>query len=145
MSALDDMPPLPNSIETTEELRTFLWKQHGVTVGEDDPILMVFTMLRVALDRQERHYERQRTEFVGTIKQSVSYFTCDVKAAIDAFKNEAIGDVVRERVEAMNEAARQADRATGKFKKNLLYLSIITAVNLIAVVFNVGLLFAAAR
>ncbi len=39
----------------------------------------------------------------------------------------------------------QADRATGKFRKNLLYLSIITAVNLIAVVFNVGLLFAAAR
>lgn len=145
MSALDDMPPLPHRIETTDELRTYLWNQHGVTVGEDDPILLVFTMHRVALAQQEDHYERQRTEFLGTIKQSVGYFTSDVKAAIDAFKNEAIGDVVRERVEAMNEAARQADRATGKFNKNLLYLSIITAVNLLAVVFNIGLLFAAAR
>ncbi|WP_404424266.1 hypothetical protein [Thalassospira australica] len=145
MSALDDMPPLPNSIETIDELRTFLWKQHGVTVGEDDPILLVFTMLRVGLDQQERHNERERRALSEAVQAAADTFTRDVDVSIKTFKNEAIGDVVRERVEAMNEAARQADRATGKFRKNLLYLSIITAVNLIAVVFNVGLLFAAAR
>lgn len=145
MSALDDMPPLPNSIETIDELRTFLWKQHGVTVGEDDPILLVFTMLRVGLDQQERYNERERRALAEAVQAAADTFTRDVDISIKTFKNEAIGDVVRERVEAMNEAARQADRATSKFRKNLLYLSIITAVNLIAVVFNVGLLFAAAR
>lgn len=145
MSALDDMPPLPNSIETIDELRTFLWKQHGVTVGEDDPILLVFTMLRVGLDQQERHNERERRALAEAVKAAADTFTRDVDVSIKTFKNEAIGDVVRERVEAMNEAARQADRATGKFKKNLQYLSVITAVNLLAVVFNIGLLFAAAR
>ena len=145
MSALDDMPPLPNSIETIDELRTFLWKQHGDTVGEDDPILLVFTMLRVGLDQQERYNERERRALAEAVQAAADTFTRDVDISIKTFKNEAIGDVARERVEAMDEAARQADRATGKFRKNLLYLSIITAVNLIAVVFNVGLLFAAAR
>ncbi|HAI31594.1 MULTISPECIES: hypothetical protein [Thalassospira] len=145
MSALDETPPFPNSIETIDELRTFLWKQHGVTVGEDDPILLVFTMHRVALAQQERHYDRQRKHFIEAINQSISHFTCDVKGAIETFKNEAIGDVVRERIEAMNEASRQADRASANIRKYMFYLGILTAVNLLAVFFSIGLLFSVTR
>ncbi|MDP2699941.1 hypothetical protein [Thalassospira sp.] len=145
MSSLDDMPPLPDSIDTSDELRTFLWKKHEVSVGKDDPILLVFTMLRIALDQQEKLNERTRRDTEKAVQAAADGFTRDVNVSIQTFKNEAIGDVVRERVEAMNEAARQADRATANFKKSLFALGILTAVNLLAAFFTLGVLFITIR
>jgi DNA integrity scanning protein DisA with diadenylate cyclase activity len=145
MSALDDKPPLPNSIETIDELRTFLWQQHEISVGKDDPILLVFSMLRVALVQVEQQNAMSRREMEKSVQSAADVFTRDVTISIKNFKEEAIGDVVRERVQAMSEAARQADRATGKFKKNVFYLGLITAVNLLSAFFMIGLLFSVAR
>ncbi len=145
MSSLDDKPPLPNSIDTVDELRTYLWQQHETSVGKDDPIVLVFTMLKVALAQVEQQNANSRREMEKSVQVAADAFTRDVTIAIKNFKEEAIGDVVRERVEAMNEAARQADRATGKFKKTVFYLALITAVNLLAAFFMIGLLFSVAR
>lgn len=145
MSALDEKPPLPNSIETVDELRAFLWRQHEVAIGVDDPILVVHTMLRVTLNQIEQQNAKDRREMEKAVKAAADTFTTDVSIAIKNFKEEAIGDVVRERVQAMNEAARQADRASANIRKSMFYQGILTAVNLLAVFFSIGLLFSVAR
>ena len=145
MSALDEKPPLPNNIDTVDELRTFLWRQHEVSIGTDDPILVVYTMLKVALNQIEQQHAKDRQETEKAVKAAANTFTTDVSIAIKNFKEEAIGDVVRERVQAMNEAARQADRASSNIRKCMFYLGILTAVNLLAVFFSIGLLFSVTR
>ena len=145
MSALDESPPLPVNIDTFEDLRTYLWQQHGTTVNPDDPVMLVFTMLRVGLDQHEQLNERNRQDLANSVQAIADGFTTDVNQSIQTFKEEAIGDVVRERIEAMNEAARQADRATSNFKKLLFYQAILTAVNLLAAFFTIGVLFTLVR
>mgnify|MGYP003110803075 CR=1 FL=1 len=144
-SALDDMPPPPDALDTFEDLRAYLWKCHGVTVGDDDPILLVFSMLRAATTLQERNQLRLSGDLEKTLKAAVEAFTRDVNVSIATFKNEAIGDVVRERVEAMNESAKQADTAVARFKKCLFAQSIMTAVNILAALFTIGVLFTVTR
>ena len=49
-------------------------------------------------------------------------------------------DAVRERLSAMQEAARLADTAQDRFRKMIKLISILTALNLVAVVFTLGVL-----
>lgn len=142
---LDETPPVPVAMDNFEELRGYLWKIHGITIAEDDPILVVFTMLRVALDQHELSNDRYLKELDEAVQASATKFTEDVSNAIAEFKEEAIGDVVRERIAAMNEAARQADRATAQFRKLLLYLSVLTATCLLSTIFTIGVLFTVSR
>ena len=55
-------------------------------------------------------------------------------------ENEALTDAVRERLSAMQEAARLADTAQDRFRKMVKLISILTALNLVAVVFTLGVL-----
>ena len=100
--------------------------------------MLVFTMLRVGLDQHEQLNERNRLNLANAVQAIADGFTKDVNQSIQTFKEEAIGDVVRERIEAMNEA-------TSNFKKLLFYQAILTAVNLLAAFFTIGVLFTLVR
>ena len=145
VSALDDLPPPPDTLETFEDLRSYLWQSHGVTVGADDPILLVYSMLRVAAAMQEKNQKQLSADLKKAIAATAEGFTRDVNVSIATFKNEAIGDVVRDRIEAMNQSAKQADTAVERFRKCLRMQTILTAVNVLAVLLSIALLYIVSR
>tara|TARA_R110001583_G_scaffold195530_1_gene375479 strand:- start:19333 stop:19773 length:441 start_codon:yes stop_codon:yes gene_type:complete len=137
---LDDTPPPPVTMDSIEELRTYLWQQHQITVDADDPVLLVHTILRLSLDEQRRVNDQYNRALSQTVRDSSQDFTKDVLAAINAFKAEALGDVVRERIRTMNETAEMAEDATRQFSRLLRTQKILTTLNIVAVVFVVGVL-----
>lgn len=137
---LDDAPPPPVTMDSIEELRTYLWQQHQITVDQDDPILLVHTILRLSLDEQRRINDQYNRALSQTLRDASQDFTKDVLTAIDAFKSEALGDVVRERIKTMNETAEMAEDAIGQFARLLRTQKILTTLNILAVVFVVGVL-----
>lgn len=46
---VDEAPPL-----SLKELKARLAEKHGVAIGDDDPILMTFTMLQLAVEEMDR-------------------------------------------------------------------------------------------
>ncbi len=139
-SVLDEAPPPPLTMDSIEELRTHLWKVHQVTVEDGDPVLMIYTIHKVVLDEHRRLIDQHNRTLSGIIQAQADAFTTDVTAAIEDFKNEALTDAVRERLSAMQEAARLADTAQDRFRKMIKLISILTALNLVAVVFTLGVL-----
>ncbi|RCK43681.1 hypothetical protein TH25_21275 [Thalassospira profundimaris] len=137
---LDDAPPPPVTMDSIEELRTYLWQQHQITVDQDDPILLVHTILRLSLDEQRRLNDQYNRALSQTLRDASQDFTKDVLTAIDAFKAEALGDVVRERIKTMNETAEMAEDAISQFARLLRTQKILTTLNILAVVFVVGVL-----
>ncbi|AUG51514.1 hypothetical protein [Thalassospira marina] len=137
---LDDAPPPPVTMDSIEELRTYLWQQHQVTVDHDDPVLLVHTILRLSLDEQRRINDQYNRALSQTVRDASQDFTKDVLTAIDAFKAEALGDVVRERIKTMNETAEMAEDAIRQFARLLRTQKILTTLNILAVVFVVGVL-----
>jgi hypothetical protein len=137
---LDDAPPPPVTMDSIEELRTYLWQQHQITVDQDDPVLLVHTILRLSLDEQRRINDQYNRALSQTVRDASQDFTKDVLAAIEAFKAEALGDVVRERIKTMNETAEMAEDAIRQFSRLLRTQKILTTLNIIAVVFVVGVL-----
>ncbi|PKR56323.1 hypothetical protein [Thalassospira lohafexi] len=139
-SVLDEAPPPPLTMDSIEELRTHLWKVHQVNVEDGDPVLMIYTIHKVVLDEHRRLIDQHNRTLSGIIQAQAETFTTDVTSAIEDFKNEALTDAVRERLSAMQEAARLADTAQDRFRKMVKLISILTALNLVAVVFTLGVL-----
>lgn len=137
---LDEAAPPPLTMDSIEELRNHLWKVHQVTVDEGDPILMIYTIHKVVLDEHRRLIDQHNRTLSAIIQSQAENFTSDVTAAIEDFKNEALTDAVRERLNAMQEAARLADTAQDRFRKTVRLISILTVLNFVAVAFTVGVL-----
>ncbi|WP_142850717.1 hypothetical protein [Telmatospirillum sp. J64-1] len=140
MSALDSPPPPPLTMDSLEDLRAYLARTHRTIVAEDDPILMLYTIHRVALDEFMRLLDRQEQALSDQVRATGENLKKEVETLIEGFKSEALGAAVRERIAAMQEAARMADTAQDRFRKNLRLLSILTALNFAAVVFTLGVL-----
>ncbi len=139
MTALDAPPP-PPALESLDDLRTYLWQVHQVTVSADDPLLMTYTVHKVALNEIARlldHYERALSD---NVKATGETFTDDVTAAIERFQAEALTDTVRERLAAMQEAARLSDASQIQFRRLIRVLTGLTLVNLVAALVSLGVL-----
>jgi hypothetical protein len=124
----DDQPP-PPEITTVEALREHLWRAHGVTVGTDDPVLMVHTLHQVLLGDWERAMNTQRRLLSQAVAASAQSFAEDARRSIEAFKEEVLADALRQKSVAMNEAAKLADQAQAQFRTLLRTLSILTILN----------------
>ena len=69
-------PELP-AITTIDELRTYLHAQHGVTVGENDPVMLVFSMHRVFLNDYEHMLDRHNTALTSVLETAIRGLTAD--------------------------------------------------------------------
>ena len=125
----DPPPPPPPIMDGLDDLRAYLLRVHGDTVGTDDPILMLHTIHRVALE----DYRRMLDAHEARLSDAVG----DVAAA---FAADTLSDAVAERVEAMREAAGLATAARDRFRGLNRVLFCLTLLNWLAAALVLGLL-----
>lgn len=122
-----DLPPegggedLP-VIRTLAELRTYLHQEHGVSVGSDDPVLMMFTIHRVFIADYERMLSVHNKALTQTISAAIAGLTKD--ALVEHFANQV----------------RLADRTQKEFDKQFRRARLMTVVNAVAAVVCVPVL-----
>lgn len=144
-TVLDEAPPPHLTMDNIEELRAYLWKRHGVTIGLDDPIMLLNTLNLLALAQHEKLIEKHNDTLAKEVSSAAAKFGADMQQALERFKNEALSDVVRDRVQSMNHSAELADRTVVQFRKTLRTQKILTAINILSVVCALGVLAALAR
>ena len=139
---LDQAPPPPpaSAMDGLEELRAYLHKVHDVSIGPDDPILMLHTIHKLALDEHRRLLDAGNARLSDAVGAAAAGFVAETTAALEAFKAEALSDAVRERLAAMREAAELADAAQAHFRRTVKALSLITVLNWLAAAFSLGVL-----
>lgn len=145
VGVLDEPAPLPESVKDLDTLRTLLWQKHGVSVGKDDPVMIVRTLHVLALDEHKRLIEQHGKTLTGQVDEAVKRCVVGMGQALETFKGEALSDVVKERVKAMNDSAELADQASKLFRRNLKTMWILTGINILALVFSLGVLAALVR
>lgn len=127
-------------MDSMEALRAHLWKLHQTTVDIADPVLMVYSIHQVALADMQRHLDQANRALSDQVRGIVAGATSDIRAVVDLFKADATAEAVKAKVEAIQEAAKLADTSQTAFRRSTRLLSILTAINLTAVVFVLGAL-----
>lgn len=140
MSELDTLPPPPAALGDLDELRAYLFKVHDVAIDPADPIVMVHTIHRAALEDFGRLLDKHADELAGRVQLVADRFTDDVKKSIETFQSEALTDTLRERLAAMQEAARLADLSQSRFRSFVRIVAALTVVNVLAAITAVGAL-----
>ena len=136
----DPPPPPPPIMDGLDDLRAYLLRVHGDTVGTDDPILMLHTIHRVALEDYRRMLDAHEARLSDAVGDVAAAFAADTTAAIEAFKADTLSDAVAERVEAMREAAGLAAAARDRFRGLNRVLFCLTLLNWLAAALVLGLL-----
>ena len=131
-------PPPIQPIHDLEELRTLLWKAHKITVDDNDPILMIHTINRVALDNFDQRLAEMNRALAGRVNDIGYDVVSQIKAVVDEFKSEASAAAVRERVAAIQEAAKLADTSQAAFRRTIKLQIGLTVLNVVAVIFTLG-------
>ena len=142
MTALDDAPPPPpaDAMDSLESLRAYLWRVHKVTVGDDDPILMLHTIHKVALEETRRLLAEERQLWATVVSKSGASFVDEMRLVIGDFQKEALTDAVRERLATLQSSQELAEATQSGFARNLRSQVFLTLLNYLAVACTVGLL-----
>ena len=133
-------PPLLSGEESLEELRSILWRAHGVSVDRHDPVLMVHTIHRVALHDIERMLDGQARRFSDAGEALAGKLATDVTAAIEDLKSEALTDALRERLATVHQTAELTTACINRIRKTCRQLVWLTLANYLAVAFSLGVL-----
>lgn len=136
MTTAAALPP-PQSLD---ELRAQLLKLHGVTVSADDPILMVYTIHRVAVDEFADMLARHEKAHSQALDETSAKHREAVSRAVEEIASEVMSDTVRERLLAMQQSAVTADRAQARMRRQLQWLAILTTCSFLAAGLSVGVL-----
>lgn len=140
MSVLDAPPPPPPRLDSLDDLRAYLWRQHQVTVDASDPILMLHTIHRVALDEYRRMLDQHNRAVSEACAAAGQALMADMRAAIEEFRAEALSDAVRSRLATLAEAERLAQETAGRARRHLRATAILVTLNYLAIACTVGVL-----
>lgn len=116
------LPP-PQSID---DLRAALLKDHGASVGKDDPVLMVYTIHRAALGETVQALDAFRTTLRDEVTAISRGHTAEVRAALAEIHDAVTSDALKQRLAAMQEAAVLADRSTAALRRLVFRLSLLS-------------------
>lgn len=99
-----------------DDLRGHLSKQHGITVGKDDPILLVHTIHQLMLEQLDKAFRRH--------DRALTEAMTDVLAkAIKGLTTQAIA-------ENLDRQVRLADRTQAEFERQYRRARLLSMVNL---------------
>jgi hypothetical protein len=99
-----------------DDLRGHLSKQHGITVGKDDPILLVHTIHQLMLEQLDKAFRRH--------DRALTEAMTDVLAkAIKGLTTQAIA-------ENLDRQVRLADRTQAEFERQYRRARLLSIVNL---------------
>jgi hypothetical protein len=111
------------SITSMDELRSYLHAEQKITVGEDDPILLLFTMHRLFLSDYETMLDRHNRAITSVISTAVKGLT-----------EEALSENLKEQV-------RLADRTHQEFERQYNRARLLTVVNTGTAIISILVLF----
>lgn len=138
-------PAMPPENASLEELREYLWRVHRVTVGADDPILMVHSLHRAFLADTERLLARHGDALRSSLGSAAAAVADGIGASVAEFRDKALTAGLENRLDQMTAQVRLAERIRDRLRTTLILLSVLTLVNLGAVALALAVLLSAIR
>ena len=140
MGALNDPAPPPLSMDSLEDLQDYLQKVHRVTIDDGDPILMVYTLHKVALGDLQRLLDQHGRALSDRVDRITHDLEEDIRRALADLKDEALRDAVRERLATLGEAGRLVETTLKRQRGTLRTQIVLTVLNYLALACALGVL-----
>lgn len=121
-----EAPALPDGVGLSlEEVRTMLIKEHGTSMGKDDPLLMMVTISNAFLSEYERllkHHNEALTTFLSEAgAQHLDSARQSAEAVTKGLSASSIG-VIQEHLQGHR-------KAMASFQNNMTWLAVIVAIS----------------
>ena len=120
------MPQLPDGIGMTlEQVVALLAEKHKTIVSQDDPILMVVTLLNSFLAQENALMDRHKQALAMVMADKTDGFVQSVQKAV-AQTGETFASAT---VESMKQTIQKHHVAMDDHQKNIFWLSVIAAIS----------------
>ncbi len=130
---MSDEQSLDQAPMSLKQLKAKNWEETGVTVGRDDPILIMRVIQQLTLDEYENLLKTHSQAITVYMGQSAEVFTKNVQQSILEFKQEILTESLRERLIMITELTSQNKRLLKQTKRQSKIMAILTVINLTSV------------
>lgn len=105
------------SLSSIDEVREYLWKVHGTTIGREDPVLMVVTLHNLFLAEINQLLAEQSTKLAGVVEHTAGQFASRTEKTIKEFEANTLGQALTRKAEALAELLALAEQAQAAQKR----------------------------
>ncbi len=80
------------------DLKTIIWQKTKTTIGDDDPVMILWVMMQSALEDHGKLLDQQRDQITKVNSKNLDDFSVKVSFELAEFRKEVLSDVTKERV-----------------------------------------------
>ena len=107
----------PQTHMSLADLRTRIWEVHGVTVGEDDPVMVLHTIHAAFLDDYQAMLDRHHEAMRASVGEIVGELSATLSETVETFQSETLTESLRDKIAQISEQARIADQAKAGMRR----------------------------
>ena len=124
-------PPPPLSLK---ELKARLAERHGVAVGDDDPILMAFTMLQLGVEEMDRANALHRAGMEAHVESASRACADAVGQCLAVLRDENLESGLQMTLQRVIAQAGLVNRVMGRMWLVLVAMLVLSILNWMAVI-----------
>lgn len=129
-AAVADEAPPPLSLK---ELKARIAEKHEVAIGDDDPILMAFTMLQLGVEEMDRANAVHRAAMEAHVEKAATECAGAVGECMKVLRDENLESGLQMTLQRVVAQAGFANKVMGRLKWLGVGLALLTAFNWLAV------------
>lgn len=99
------------------DFRTVIWERHGLTLDDDDPVMVYRTIHELALSDLEALLSRHNDALTAVMTRAIEPAANGLKASIEAFQAETLDNSLREKIAQISEQSRIAEATLADMKR----------------------------
>ena len=110
------------------QLKQLIQQKHGLTMANDDPLLLVATMLNVFIGEIEKINEAQKKAMSKVLSEQAASYVADVKAVTSS-----LGEVLKNAsLDAIRDIFNNHVETLAKHRQNMRWCAAVVAVSALA-------------
>ncbi len=126
-----EKPPLKFNVQ---DIKEHIWKKHGISVGDDDPILAIWSIHELFLEQfihdQNNISLQNLRELIKINGQYSDALNRRIVEALKLFQDETLHGTIQNNLSKIVEISREGEKIIDHFKNQQKFLKTMTFINL---------------
>ena len=107
----------PQTHMSLADLRTRIWEVHGLTMDENDPVLVLHTVHAAFLEDYQAMLDRHHEAVRASVGEIVGELSANLSETVEAFQSETLTESLREKIAQISEQTRIANAAQAGMRR----------------------------
>ncbi len=135
----DDRPPLPD-VMSLDDARAVLVREHGVAIGDDDPILMAVTLHQGFVQDLDRLLARHSEGVSALLAATGNSYADTVEKVLESLKDKTVKASLEQSFALIAEQTKAMETLRRRMRRHGLYHTLLSFVTLGTLVLALAIL-----